>query len=46
MSLRLLEGSYAPGGFFFASIMKAEGKRHVITSFNVAGTQVHIRHKA
>eukprot|EP00802_Teleaulax_amphioxeia_P009024 Tamp_09039.p1 GENE.Tamp_09039~~Tamp_09039.p1 ORF type:complete len:503 (+),score=69.24 Tamp_09039:91-1509(+) len=40
MSLRWVEGSYAAGGAFFAAIMKAEGKKHVISSFNVAGTSL------
>ena len=37
MTLRIFEGSYSPGGVFYKAIIKAEGRRHVISSFNVAG---------
>jgi len=40
MCQRFLEGSYAPGGTYFAAIMAAEGKKHVVSSFNLMGTSL------
>eukprot|EP00281_Chroomonas_sp_CCMP1168_P024784 CAMPEP_0206238452 /NCGR_PEP_ID=MMETSP0047_2-20121206/14827_1 /ASSEMBLY_ACC=CAM_ASM_000192 /TAXON_ID=195065 /ORGANISM="Chroomonas mesostigmatica_cf, Strain CCMP1168" /LENGTH=515 /DNA_ID=CAMNT_0053662997 /DNA_START=70 /DNA_END=1618 /DNA_ORIENTATION=+ len=39
MILRLVEGSYAPGGVFFKQLVAKGGKKLVVSSFNVAGTQ-------
>lgn len=38
MLLRLIEGSYAPGGLFFKQLMAKGGKKFVVSSFNTAGT--------
>mmetsp|Transcript_10809 Transcript_10809/g.36378 ORF Transcript_10809/g.36378 Transcript_10809/m.36378 type:complete len:460 (-) Transcript_10809:1454-2833(-) len=40
MILRLVEGSYAPGGVFFNQLVATGGKNVVVSSFDVMGTKL------
>mmetsp|Transcript_3314 Transcript_3314/g.7989 ORF Transcript_3314/g.7989 Transcript_3314/m.7989 type:complete len:377 (-) Transcript_3314:1791-2921(-) len=40
MILRLVEGSYAPGGVFFNQLVASGGKNIIVSSFDVMGTKL------